>query len=986
MHRRASTDYSRSPYDSINYHSNSPVDYNYSFWLHGDGEYTESRSLNADIPPYQMNCGHTEASAIEALSNIYYDSQSSLPRDNAPISTAMSEPSDTMCCGSASSTDDFDFDQSYRRLVQNANSLRECADIQSYQYTSPKPPTNQRQKINTLSGARVQYSVHGTNLRKASDRDFEMERELRRLRNNEASRRSRREKKRRFLEIERRVEEMKASNKRLSEFVLELDSIIEEAKAMLLAVTTFPHGRALLDMERCATLLSRGFRAKMKTVCVIFAVCAFILLYFTVHFFSYVHSDISRLVRNEASTISDAKFKSHCTMNTCFDSSRCSKFKVYVYPDDPRASEVSANYKKILDAIRRSPFYTANPREACLFVPSLDTLDRDPRSLQYIPDLHKRLSRLPYWSFQPGSSQSMEGKRSRPGMNHLLFILFPGSWPNYDVDELRMDVGNAMLARASASKVRMRKGFDISFPLVTSNYPEAGQPPRYTFTEDARIRLTLLTSFKNWNLYADARCAADNVYYETVSYEELLHNSTFCLVPRGRRLGSFRFLEVLEAGCIPVLLANDWELPFSEVIDWSQAAVIADERTLSRLPDLLRNLQDSQIVKMREQVRFIWNSYFCSVDAIIHATLMSIRDRLTLRQKNYDLWNRRPGGILFSEPTTINGCEYPLPGLPVKCQDDINKGFTLVITIRQPFCKDFMERSGKLASVFVRSRHLKKVIIVWQCSNQLPPSSEKLSVEVFNGLPVALSFAPLSKAPSPTASSTPSPSNRFLPAHKDIPTIAVWSAELDIVDSLDLHQIDSAYALWLQYPHRLVGFTARAHVWDSKIGAWNYSLNASFHGNFSMVLLNAAVYHRYYHTLYWRLTTPKMRETTDTLATGEDILFNCVVGYATQSAPLLLTFGGAHSPVSAEASSELVNYMGGSTPDLNQRSQVAPSVVLAYRHTCLRAFANHFIPLYNTASANPQTGRHFGLMNSTNVSFLPLYYSNLRFVSTGRHF
>ena len=77
-----------------------------------------------------------------------------------------------------------------------------------------------------------------SNPRKAADRDFEMERELRRLRNNEASRRSRREKKRRFLEIERRVEEMKASNKRLAEFVLELDSIIEEAKAVLLAVRT----------------------------------------------------------------------------------------------------------------------------------------------------------------------------------------------------------------------------------------------------------------------------------------------------------------------------------------------------------------------------------------------------------------------------------------------------------------------------------------------------------------------------------------------------------------------------------------------------------------------------------------------------------------------------------------------------------------------------------------------------------------------------
>lgn len=103
-------------------------------------------------------------------------------------------------------------------------------------------------------------------------------------------------------------------------------------------------------------------------------------------------------------------------------------------------------------------------------------------------------------------------------------------------------------------------------------------------------------------------------------YESLLKNSTFCLVPRGRRLGSYRFLEALQAGCIPVLLSNNWALPFDEVIDWKKAVIWADERLLFQVPEVIHSLSETKLFALRQQTQILWEQYFNTIEKIVFTT------------------------------------------------------------------------------------------------------------------------------------------------------------------------------------------------------------------------------------------------------------------------------------------------------------------------------------------------------------------------------
>ncbi|KAJ0182552.1 hypothetical protein K1T71_001921 [Dendrolimus kikuchii] len=608
-----------------------------------------------------------------------------------------------------------------------------------------------------------------------------------------------------------------------------------------------------------------------------------------------------------------------CRMETCFDFSRCGVDpKIYVYPSE---GPVSASYRKVLSVIRESRYATRDPYEACLFVPAIDTLDADPLSPEHVPDVASRLSRLPHWN---------------NGRNHLIFSLYAGTWPDYAEEALGFDPGEAILARASASETVFREGFDISLPLFHKEHPERGGAPpaapgnpfpapkkhliafkgkRYVHGIGSETRnslwhlhdgnnLILVTTCrhgKSWKDLRDERCDEDNREYDKYDYEQLLANSTFCLVARGRRLGSYRFLEALAAGCIPVLLSNGWRLPFDERIDWRRAVIWADERLLLQVPELVRSVPPERILALRQQTQVLWEQYFSSIEKIVFTTIEILLERVlahrSSRQRDALIWNASPGALgtlatygdsrthlplaglgalaTVRAPPAPRAAPAPLPApsVPVVGPPPTpGNTFTAMLYVQAT-----SPALHKLLANIASSEFCEKVVLVWDSERAAPTlkSLSRVAGDPRDPLPVLVIDA-TTHYPGDGVSA------RWQPLWA-VPTAAVFSLDGDA--PLLAEELDFAFRVWQHFPERIVGYPARSHFWDEAKGAWGYSSKRG--GAYSMVLPGAALVHRAALALVAR-AAPALRLAVRRARNCEDILLNCLVAHHTRRAPIKL--------------------------------------------------------------------------------------------------
>eukprot|EP00933_Yihiella_yeosuensis_P006640 TRINITY_DN111373_c0_g1_i1.p1 TRINITY_DN111373_c0_g1~~TRINITY_DN111373_c0_g1_i1.p1 ORF type:complete len:307 (+),score=41.13 TRINITY_DN111373_c0_g1_i1:132-923(+) len=88
--------------------------------------------------------------------------------------------------------------------------------------------------------------------------------------------------------------------------------------------------------------------------------------------------------------------------------------------------------------------------------------------------------------------------------------------------------------------------------------------------------------------------------FDEVSFHRTARRSVFCLVPDGHWPATQRLPAVVARGCIPVLISQRVELPWSDLIDWSKASLWLYENQIKDLAHQLRNVPGEKVLDMQE--------------------------------------------------------------------------------------------------------------------------------------------------------------------------------------------------------------------------------------------------------------------------------------------------------------------------------------------------------------------------------------------------
>lgn len=116
------------------------------------------------------------------------------------------------------------------------------------------------------------------------------------------------------------------------------------------------------------------------------------------------------------------------------------------------------------------------------------------------------------------------------------------------------------------------------------------------------------------------------------SYAEGFMTSKFCLQAKGFEVNTARLGDSIFYGCVPVIIADYYDLPWQDILDWSKFSVVVTHDDIPLLRTRLEAVSDERYAELQRNVmvarkHFIWHNPAREYDAF-HTAM-------------YELWKRR---------------------------------------------------------------------------------------------------------------------------------------------------------------------------------------------------------------------------------------------------------------------------------------------------------------------------------------------------------
>ncbi|XP_031247202.1 probable glycosyltransferase At5g03795 [Pistacia vera] len=316
------------------------------------------------------------------------------------------------------------------------------------------------------------------------------------------------------------------------------------------------------------------------------------------------------------------------------------EFKVFVYPDgDPNTyyqtpRKLSGKYASegyFFQNIRESQFLTNDPNSANLFFIPISCHKMRGKGVssgnmttivtEYVESL---ISKYPFWNRTQGADHFFV-------TCHDIGVKATEGLPQLIKNSIRVVCSSQYDSGYIPHK-------DVSLPQILQPFAlqdsNIGLKDRSILAfwagyRNSKVRKQLVHKWQN-----DKELDIQNNHIDKKNaimvYRTKIYRSKFCICPRGSQVNSVRIADSIHYGCVPVILSDNYDLPFNDILDWNKFSLILKEDDVPRLKKLLKGLSNTQqFIKLHENTvkarkHFQWNTPPIKYDAF-HMVM-------------YDLW------------------------------------------------------------------------------------------------------------------------------------------------------------------------------------------------------------------------------------------------------------------------------------------------------------------------------------------------------------